>query len=204
MHYCETLCCVGICFLKEDKKCATCEFGKLNIVLDLDETLVHAQHISIKCEHLAPFCQFEDYNIYKRPHVDIFLDAVFEKYNVYIWTAACKSYANVILKHLLQTTQIPVRVLTRKQTMFRKELTGLYYSRQDAIKIKPLGKLKCNLARTILIDDTKSCFLLDALNGIQITEFNNPQMQFNDNELMLILQKLEEIADLRDVRKRIT
>ncbi len=201
MHYCNTLCCAGVCLLEDDEYCATCKFGKLNVVLDLDETLVHAQYKNIKCENIIPFCQFDECDIYKRPHVDTFLDTVFTKYNVYIWTAACKSYANFVLENLLKPNQIPVRVLTRHDVMYRREQIGLYYSSEDTIKIKALGKLKCNLARTVLIDDTKSCFLLDRQNGIQIREFNNPELQLDDNELITMLHKLDGLSDIDDVRE---
>lgn len=203
MSYCETLCCAGICQPEEDDiYCATCICGKLNLVLDLDETLVTAQNKILKFDNVLPFCCFDDYDIYKRPHVDVFLDIVFKKYNVYIWTAACKSYADFVLKNLLTPNQIPVRVLTRRDTMFRKTACGLYWSREDAIKIKPLGKLKCNLARTVLVDDTASCFLLDRPNGIQIPQFNDPATQLEDTELMDILQKLDQFSDFKDVRVR--
>jgi len=103
MVYCDTLCCAGICF-GDHVKCATCRLGKLNVVLDLDETLIHAEHKYVNCDKETPFCQFENYNIFKRPHLDVFLQTVFTTYDVYIWTAAYKSYAKFILKHLLKTT----------------------------------------------------------------------------------------------------
>jgi len=193
MSYCETLCCAGICNITNNTKCATCRLGKLNIVLDLDETLIHATHLNFG----NAFCKFEIYNIYKRPHLDKFLAIVFEKYNVYIWTAACKSYAKYVIKHLLKPKQILKRLLTKKDCIIQKERSGLYFC-QDIIKKKPLGKLGCNLARTVLIDDVKTSFVLDPLNGILIPEFNNPN---KDNESLLdILKILDILSDLDDVR----
>ncbi len=203
MQYCETLCCAGICMNETQTKCATCNFGKLNVVLDLDETLIHAEHKGVIMENCVAFCQFEDYKIYKRPFVDEFLNIVFNRYNVYIWTAAYKSYAKFVLAHLLDPkNQIPIKILTKDDTMIKKELTGLYYDDNTAVKIKPLGKLHCNLARTVLIDDTKSCFSLDPLNGIQIIKFDDPETQYDDKELLFILKKLDQASDLNDVRKK--
>jgi len=65
MDYCETLCCSGNVF-NQEKLCATCRVGKLNVVLDLDETLIHAAYNNVKFEDAEAFINFENLSIYKR------------------------------------------------------------------------------------------------------------------------------------------
>ncbi len=84
MKYCTVLLCSGIVYEEKDDECATCKFGKLNVILDLDETLVYSGYKWFKYENIKPFIKFNQYKVYKRPYVDDFLDAVFKQYNVYI------------------------------------------------------------------------------------------------------------------------
>jgi len=204
MRYCETLCCAGTISSLEEAQvlCATCLFGKLTVVLDLDETLVHAVHHIALCRGCVPFCYFENLKIYKRPYVDLFLDTVFERYDVYIWTAAHKSYARKVLAHLLKPKHIPIRVLTRNDTLHIKNRERLMYScrADNVVKIKPLSKLNCRLSRTVMIDDTLSCFSRNLANGIQIKEFDDPEKQTDDCVLLNLLVELDRLSDSNDVR----
>ncbi len=204
MQYCETLCCAGIVISNDkDTLCATCRRGKLNVVLDLDGTLIYGAHKWTSFKNCTPFASFDDLKIYKRPYVDAFLDVVFDRYNVFIWTAACKSYAKVVLANLLHSTKhIPKKVFTRKETMHIKERDcQLYACRNDnVITVKPLWKLKQGLSRIVIIDDTKSCFSRNISNGILIKEFDNPETQSDDCELKRMLSVLDILADFDDVR----
>ncbi len=202
MNYCQTLCCIGEVLFEDQTLCATCRSGNLNIVLDLDETLIHAVLKDAKLENCKPFCYFENYYLYKRPLVDHFLDICFKRYNVYIWTAGYKSYANFVLEHLLKPNQIPKQILTRHNCIIKKDFD--FWSGPSAPEIiyKPLGKLKCNLARTVIIDDKKSNFTKDPLNGIEIVAFDDPEHQMNDMELLSILKQLDNLSNLIDVRNK--
>ncbi len=174
---------------------------KLNIVLDLDETLIYA------CEKtessLLPNCPilttFENWFVYKRPHVDHFLDVAFEHYNVYIWTAASSEYAQHVLHHLLKPEiHKPLKTFTRDQTIkiaLHDNLMHFY-----TITVKPLLKLRCNLARTIFIDDCKSSFLWNEKNGFLISSFDNPEQQKDDSALLQIVDVLKHLEDVKDIR----
>ncbi len=209
--FCETLECSGRIEVTDHEqtqqiRCASCLFGKLNVVLDLDETLVCAQHKMFQCEtNVEPFAMFENYQIYKRPYVDLFLETVFKCYNVYIFTAAQKSYADYVLKCLLKSeTQKPIRVLTSRDVWRMKRRDGLMSSYgDDRIKIKPLKKLHINFQRTVMLDDTASCFSHNVRNGILVKEFDNPKLQQDDTELLMLLKILQDLADCNDVRNSI-
>jgi hypothetical protein len=72
----------------------------------------------------------------------------------------------------------------------------------EVTKIKPLSKLakECSLARTIMIDDTKSCFSRNISNGLLIKPFDDPETQSEDCELLNMLDILDILSDLPDVR----
>ena len=101
--------------------CVSCRTQKLTVVLDLDKTLIFAANKYIIYHNVTPFMQVDNFNIYKRPHLDVFVNHVFKKYNVFIWTAAQKTYAHAILTRLLTpSVYVPVGILIRKQTMIYK------------------------------------------------------------------------------------
>src|SRR3954469_12635188 len=70
----------------------------LLVILDLDETLIHAADEPLA---RAPDFVVHGYSVYKRPHLDAFLAALLERYRVAIWTAASRFHAEPILARLL-------------------------------------------------------------------------------------------------------
>lgn len=85
------------------------ENNKKNFILDLDETLISAEATEeydfVKHEKKAKKFKFETmedyYIIFQRPHLQEFLDFIFENFNVSIWTAASKDYALFIIDKII-------------------------------------------------------------------------------------------------------
>jgi len=93
--------------------------GRKTLVLDLDETLVHScyldpdTHDNVGCSQLPEHAQ-PDYvlnisidgmepivfRVFKRPHVDEFLDFVSKWYDLVIYTASLEVYAAQVVDHL--------------------------------------------------------------------------------------------------------
>ena len=81
---------------------------RMNIILDLDNTIINALADSdrkklpadfsskFKVRDMIPF-----FRIYARPHIEEFLDYLFSNFNVAIMTAAEKDYALFIVKHFI-------------------------------------------------------------------------------------------------------
>ncbi len=200
-EYCTTLCCSETAFHNEEF-CATCQFGLLVVVLDLDETLICADYMDIdKNTHVAvSVCgKFNELIIYKRTGLDHFLETVFSKYQVYIWTAAPKEYTKYVVGCILKPHQKLQRLLTRKDTIFHRE-RGFYFDSSSVTKIKPLKKIRKELSRVVMIDDTATVLLKNMTNGILRKPFNSPKLQYDDNQLMLVLGKLDILSRFRDVR----
>lgn len=195
--YCEELLCSRTVYDNKEL-CVTCSYGKLNVVLDLDNTLIFT------CDELYPPFDFkikEGY-IYLRPFVKELLAWVFKNTNVFIWSAGDATYVKKILKHLLQKDQIPVAVLTRKdcsieQTSSVSYLFQEYYS--SLRYFKPLQKLKFNLKRTVLIDDHENAKKYNPYNTIQVSKFEIPTTS-SDNCLVSILETLKYLESQKNVQ----
>jgi TFIIF-interacting CTD phosphatase-like protein len=170
---------------------------KLAVVLDLDDTLIRTTHDIL--EFASPFDFTNDTAslfTYKRPHLDTFLNFVFRCFDVYIWTAGCPSYAQYILENILDPLKhLPVRVLTSLNTVFK--LQGCY---GDVANTKPLSIITNDLSRIVIIDDKPDSFCCNFDNGYQIVGYQNPDAQFNDDELLKCIVKLESCATAKDVR----
>lgn len=84
---------------------------KYNIFLDLDETIISAiefeKYNENKLENdkrknnFSVYNMGKDYIVFERPHLQEFLDYLFENFNVSIWTAASKIYALFIIKNII-------------------------------------------------------------------------------------------------------
>lgn len=82
---------------------------KINLLLDLDNTLICAEPYDdltkeeiIRCKQKFKYHDMDGYYIVcERPHVQEFLDYVFDNFNVSIWTAASKDYAKFIMNNII-------------------------------------------------------------------------------------------------------
>lgn len=106
---------------------------KLNVFLDLDNTLIHSVDLSLaktsKYTELNTTLEYRDfvfnssesssrvpresggYRIYKRPGLDPFLDYLFKHCNVSVFTHADKEYAQFICKNIVAPITHPERKL---------------------------------------------------------------------------------------------
>ena len=96
-----------------------------NIILDLDNTLVSSiktndsnkeslmllKKQADKDNIIKYYDLYNDekrliYVVFTRPNLDTFLDYVFSKYNVSIWTAGTRCYASFIIKNIMKNRKI--------------------------------------------------------------------------------------------------
>ena len=175
--------------------------AKLTLVLDMDETLVHCEHIP----HHVPLREimsgttgmgepavildnFSDDHIlaiWLRPQVKEFLEFAASRYNVCIFTAANEGYANIVLGHL-----DPERRIRRR--LFRQHTTQL-----NGHFTKPIDILGTDMRRTILVDNSLGAMLTCASNSILIPDFVG---QKEDSQLAHLSKVLVYLDSLDDVR----
>ena len=166
---------------------------KLLLVLDLDETLIHAS------DHpLAHPADFRDasYEVYIRPHLEPFLEFCFAHFSVGIWTSASASYASVMLRRIMPQRDRLVFVYSGGHCTRRyHEETQEYYDRKPIQKLKPFG---WPVEKIIAVDDSPEKWELSYGNLIRVRPFEGAP---DDNELPALADYLATLQNCDDVRK---
>lgn len=139
-----------------------------NVILDLDETLISSvekyelksnkeikKEFSSKSNNFTIHSMSSDYFITERPGVQDFLDFLFENFNVSVWTAASKEYANFVIKKVILKNS-------------NRHLDYIMYSKHCSASEKKTGCLKnlekffhlpyYNRHNTVIIDDNSNVF----------------------------------------------
>jgi len=163
--------------------------GRITLVLDLDETLVHSSFSPISnydyCIALEMGGGSHSVYVRKRPKVDNFLKMVCKWYEVVIFTASLSLYANPVCDRLDPNNEMPYR-LYREHCVL---IGGCY--------VKDLSKLGRPAEKTIIIDNSALSYCLQPEQAIPISNFVSDQ---HDRELDEILKVLQKAKDLKDVR----
>jgi hypothetical protein len=153
-----------------------------NVVLDLDETLVHSEIYNGSIRPGLRYHFFENYIIYERPHLDRFIFTLATRYRLSVWTAAHKAYAAFILKVI--SGYLPPR--TSFLVFMHSEHCSV--SKRDYGVLKHLNllfsyKAGFTKANTVLLDDNPGV-LVQPNRVLQVYPFTG---DFRDDDLLLIL-----------------
>jgi len=159
------------------------------LVLDLDETLVHCSTDPLPNPDLTFEVEFDGvtYKVYalKRPGCDEFLSQLTRCFEVVVFTASLKVYADKLLTMLDPNHTIKHRVF-RESCAF---VNGNY--------IKDLNVLDRDLARTVIVDNAPQSFGLQIDNGIPILSWYD---DISDKALPALLPFLCSLSTVDDVR----
>ncbi len=186
---------------------------KLLVVLDLDQTLLYSVPRRNYIENNHPDALQPDFSIlggafqiYLRPHVQEFLMVLLLKYDVAVWTAGSKSYANALMTELFPCKQHRDSLLFVND--LRHTIFPVCFLPCGASNITPVKMLEniqhvCQqgLQRIVAIDDTICTFTSNPQNGILVPEFSQPETQRGDTILLSLLQFLNFLDLFQDVRK---
>lgn len=167
-----------------------CDMGKKTLVLDLDETLVHSSFQPVQDYHYLIPVEIDGtvYNVYvyRRPHAVEFIKHLSKMYEIVVYTASLRKYADPLLDQM-DTDHIIAYRLFREHCVMT---SGVF--------VKNLDSLGRDLARTIIIDNASASFMLNPKNGIECLTFLN---DFTDHELSDLIPFLEFLHKKDDVRE---
>eukprot|EP01103_Thecamoeba_quadrilineata_P011648 TRINITY_DN2821_c0_g2_i2.p1 TRINITY_DN2821_c0_g2~~TRINITY_DN2821_c0_g2_i2.p1 ORF type:complete len:233 (-),score=25.53 TRINITY_DN2821_c0_g2_i2:174-872(-) len=162
------------------------------LVLDLDETLVHST-VTNEDGHdfQVEVCingTYSVFYVFKRPHVDYFLEKVSEWYDIIIFTASMKQYAEPVINKLDP-----------------KGLTKGRYFRESCLErkgllIKDFRIPGFDTTTTIIIDNSPVSYSMNKENAIPIDNYIGSATGKGDQALLNILPILDALRYTEDVR----
>lgn len=165
-----------------------CDRGKICLIIDLDETLVHSVFRPVaNADFMVPVeidGQVHQIYVTKRPHVDEFLRRVGELYECVLFTASLSKYADPV-SDLLDPNRIFHSRLFRESCTF---YNGNY--------IKDLSRLGRDIRRVIIIDNSPLSYLFHQDNAVPVTSWFD---DMHDTELLSLIPIFERLATVDDV-----
>ena len=200
-------------YLNNDQKNQNNDYSKINInssmnkmlktnnkktlILDLDETLVHSSFKPITYNNvyhkpdifLTINFRAINHNVFvlKRPYVHEFLKEMNKIYNIIIFTASVKEYANPLLD-TLDTEKVIKRRLFREDCCIGPG--GKF--------VKDLKILNMNLKDLILVDNNPISYSFNKCNGVPIKTWHFDKADQELIKLIPVLQFLSNVNDVRD------
>lgn len=166
--------------------------GKICVVIDLDETLVHSSFKPIEnADFIVPVeIEGTTHQVYvlKRPYVDEFLQRMGELFECVLFTASLAKYADPVTDLLDQCGVFRTR-LFRESCVFHQ---GCY--------VKDLSRLGRDLHKTLILDNSPASYIFHPHNAVPVLSWFD---DMEDGELLNLLPVFEELSGAEDVYARL-
>lgn len=166
------------------------------LILDLDETLIHASE-----QPLARNADFRvgHFHIHERPHLRQFLAGCRDHFNVAIWTTAGEDYAEEILREICADLPLAFVWCRERCTPKGEGFDGEFSWIKDLKKVKKLG---WDLGHVLVVEDKPQNICRQYGNVIRIDPFEGDAEDRELLRLLPFLLQLKEAGDVRTIEKR--
>lgn len=167
------------------------------IILDLDETLIHATQSELDIPYNF---RFDKYFVYERPHLRQFLSDLSKHFTIGIWSSAGDEYVNEIVSHIKRDNVDFEIVWGRSKCSLKRDLVFDTYGFEK--RLDKLKKKGFKLEQVLVVDDSPSKSRTNYGNAIYIKEFTGDQ---SDRELQFLYDYLltfKTVDNVRTIDKR--
>ena len=161
--------------------------NRKTLILDMDETLTHTPKTEENSQISLKISNDSWLFLKTRPYLQEFLQFVSEEFEVVIFTASQKKYADIILNYLDPENKLIHYRLYREHCYCYK---GQYIK---DIRILGIRELK----NIIIVDNLPTSFVLQIENGIKISSWSGDT---KDTQLKQLIDYLKILKISRDVR----
>ncbi|KAK9828309.1 hypothetical protein WJX74_008288 [Apatococcus lobatus] len=165
--------------------------GKKCVVLDIDYTIFDLGSSAERPEELA------------RPHLHEFMKAVYDLYDIIIWSATSMKWVEVKMRELGVTTHPDYKI---SFMLDHRAMITVQTERYGVFDCKPLGFIWAKFPdqygphNTIMLDDLRRNFVMNKQNGLVIRPFRKAHLtRDTDKELVFLEQYLLKIGSLDDL-----
>lgn len=177
---------------------------KTLLILDLDETLIHATEKELA---YPPDFMLDRYFVYQRPFLRAFLAEMKEYFQLAVWSSASDDYVQAISDKIFLPSDQLRFVWGRSRCTYRRNFEAAnmrdYSDHYQYIKVlKKVKRLGFDLTRILIVDDTPHKAKANYGNAIYPKPYEGDP---SDRELRLLaeyLKTLSEVANVRKIEKR--
>lgn len=164
------------------------------LVLDLDETLVHTSNSFVRFADLrVEVVQKKRTRIFyvvKRPFLDVFMEIMSRYFDIVIYTASIRRYADPVID------LIDLRGVIKKR-LFRESCIPMSQDTVSGPFVKDLKKVSTDLSKMLIVDNSPEAYSMFKHNGFHIKAWFDDA---NDTELLRIIPFLVGLQHVKDVR----
>lgn len=167
------------------------------VILDIDETLLHATKVAL--DHKSDFT-VGDYFVYQRPYLSTFLTGLSHQFSVGLWSSADDAYVTEIAS-LIKPPEVDFAIVWgRSKCSFKHDAvfdTYCYEKRLDKLKRKGF-----RLEQILIVDDSPEKSRTNYGNAIQIKPFTGAPDDQELQRLYRYLLSFKAVANVRTIEKR--
>ncbi|MDY6939695.1 MAG: HAD family hydrolase [Cyanobacteriota bacterium] len=167
------------------------------LILDIDETLLHSTKTPL---NYSTDFKIKYYHVYLRPNLNSFLEYCLQNFEVAVWTASSREYADRIVDRIFPKSSDLAFIWSRERSTVRVDWqTGEYDVIKDLKKVKRQGY---SLEKILFVDDRPKNLVRQYSNLIRVNPFLGDRDDVEFRLLMPYLSTFLEIDNVRPIEKR--